>query len=78
MHAICGIPGGERNPGGEKPEVWFCFPGKGSADRGVYSLLIKRFREDYDFSIIFDTIENRKARHEMERKYTEKTIEYNS
>ena len=36
------------------------------------------YPEDYDFSIIFDTIENRKARHEMERKYTEKTIEYNS
>lgn len=34
------------------------------------------YPEDYDFSIIFDTIENRKARHEMERKYTEKTIEY--
>ncbi len=36
------------------------------------------YPEDYDFSIIFDTVENRKARHEMERKYTEKTIEYNS
>ena len=24
---------------------------------------------DYDFSIIFDTVENRKARHQMERKY---------
>lgn len=36
------------------------------------------YPEDYDFSIIFDTIENRKARHEMERKYTEKTIKYNS
>lgn len=36
------------------------------------------YPEDYDFSIIFDTIENRKARHEMERKYTEKTIEYNN
>lgn len=25
---------------------------------------------DYDFSIIFDTVENRKARHQMEKKYT--------
>ncbi len=25
---------------------------------------------DYDFSILFDTVENRKARHEMERKYS--------
>jgi len=36
------------------------------------------YPENYDFSIIFDTIEDRKTRHEMERKYTEKTIEYNS
>ena len=28
------------------------------------------YPEDYDFSIIFDTVENRKARHDMERKYT--------
>lgn len=34
------------------------------------------YPEDYDFSIIFDTVENRKARHEMERKYTEQTVEY--
>ncbi|GAA4653174.1 mannonate oxidoreductase [Anaerocolumna aminovalerica] len=27
------------------------------------------YPEDYDFSIIFDTVENRKARHSMERKY---------
>ncbi len=30
---------------------------------------------DYDFSIIFDTVENRKKRHEMQRKYTELVIE---
>lgn len=31
---------------------------------------------DYDFSIIFDTVENRKKRHDMERKYTgDMTIE---
>lgn len=28
------------------------------------------YPEDYDFSIIFDTVENRKARHDMERKHT--------
>ena len=34
------------------------------------------YPEDYDFSIIFDTVKNRKIRHDMERKYTEETIEY--
>lgn len=29
------------------------------------------YPEDYDFSIIFDTVENRKLRHQMERKYVE-------
>ena len=29
------------------------------------------YPEDYDFSIIFDTVENRKARHLMERKFVE-------
>ncbi len=27
------------------------------------------YPDDYDFSIIFDTVENRKARHQMDRKY---------
>ena len=36
------------------------------------------YPENYDFSIIFDTIENRKKRHDMERKYTEEVIEYDS
>ncbi len=36
------------------------------------------YPEDYDFSIIFDTVENRKARHDMERKYTQAKIEYDS
>lgn len=27
------------------------------------------YPEDYDFSIVFDSVENRKARHDMERKY---------
>lgn len=29
------------------------------------------YPEDYDFSIIFDTVENRKLRHQMERRYVE-------
>ena len=33
------------------------------------------YPEDYDFSIIFDTVENRKKRHDMERKYTTEKIE---
>ena len=34
------------------------------------------YPEDYDFSIIFETVEYRKARHEMERKYIEGSIQY--
>lgn len=34
------------------------------------------YPEDYDFSIIFETVENRKIRHDMERKYTEGIIRY--
>ncbi len=34
------------------------------------------YPEDYDFSIVFDTVEQRKTRHEMERKYTDKTVQY--
>lgn len=30
----------------------------------------KLYPADYDFSIVFDTVENRKKRHDMERKYT--------
>lgn len=29
------------------------------------------YPDDYDFSIVFDTVENRKLRHKMERKYVE-------
>ena len=36
------------------------------------------YPEDYDFSILFDTVENRKIRHEMDRKYTERQIEYDN
>ena len=32
------------------------------------------YPEDYDFSIIFDTVENRKKRHDMQRKYTDAVI----
>ena len=34
------------------------------------------YPEDYDFSIIFDTVENRKIRHDMDRKYTDAVIRY--
>ncbi len=34
------------------------------------------YPEDYDFSIIFESVENRKLKHEMGRKYTEETIIY--
>lgn len=34
------------------------------------------YPEGYDFSIVFDTVKQRKARHDMERKYTEQTIQY--
>lgn len=33
------------------------------------------YPEDYDFSILFDTVENRKKRHDMQRKYTDDVIE---
>lgn len=34
------------------------------------------YPEDYDFSIVFETAENRKIKHDMSRKYTEATIIY--
>lgn len=34
------------------------------------------YPEDYDFSIVFDTVEQRKARHEMSRKLTDKVLVY--
>ena len=34
------------------------------------------YPEDYDFSIIFESVEKRKIRHDMSRKYTEETITY--
>lgn len=34
------------------------------------------YPEDYDFSIIFDTVENRKARHKMEKGYQEDLVIY--
>lgn len=33
------------------------------------------YPEDYDFSIIFESVENRKKRHDMQRKYTDTVIE---
>ena len=35
------------------------------------------YPEDYDMSIVFDSVENRKKRHNMERKLTTEIIEYN-
>ena len=32
------------------------------------------YPEDYDFSIVFDMVETRKKRHDMERKYTEEVV----
>lgn len=42
----------------------------------LYVAATELYSEDYDFSIIFDTVENRKIRHDMGRKYTDKIIEY--
>ena len=37
----------------------------------------KLYPEDYDFSIIFDSVQNRKIRHDMERKFTDEVIREN-
>jgi hypothetical protein len=34
------------------------------------------YPEDYDFSIVFDSVKNRKARHNMGRKLTDEVIVY--
>lgn len=34
------------------------------------------YPEDYDFSIVFDSVENRKKRHDMDRKFTDAVISY--
>ena len=34
------------------------------------------YPEDYDFSIIFETVENRKKLHDMDRKYTDEVVVY--
>lgn len=36
----------------------------------------KLYPEDYDFSIVFDTVEQRKMHHDMERKYVDEKLEY--
>lgn len=35
------------------------------------------YPSDYDFSILFETVKNRKLRHDMERKYTEEVLYHN-
>lgn len=35
------------------------------------------YPEDYDFSIVFDSVEQRKLRHDMGRKYTDDVLRYN-
>ena len=35
------------------------------------------YPEDYDFSIIIDSVEQRKMRHDMGRKFVEGTLDYN-
>lgn len=34
------------------------------------------YPEDYDFSIAFETVEQRKLKHNMDRKYVEETLYY--
>ncbi len=34
------------------------------------------YPEDYDFSIVFDSVETRKKRHDMDRKFTDAVIQY--
>lgn len=34
------------------------------------------YPEDYDFSIIFDSVQNRKIRHKMQKRHIEETIVY--
>ncbi len=36
----------------------------------------KLYPEDYDFSIVFESVENRKKLHDMSRKYTDEVVEY--
>ncbi len=42
----------------------------------LYVAAAELYPEDYDFSIIFESVENRKIKHTMERKYTEETIRH--
>lgn len=42
----------------------------------LYVPAAELYPEDYDFSIIFDTVEKRKLRHDMERKYVEEELHY--
>lgn len=42
----------------------------------LYVAASELYPEDYDFSIIFETVENRKIKHDMSRKYTEAIVVY--
>ncbi|SKA64075.1 MutS domain V [Eubacterium uniforme] len=55
------------------------------ADKKIYinhkrvKLLVKSeelYPEDYDFSIVFDSVENRKIKHDLDRKYTDEVYHY--
>ena len=44
-------------------------------------LLVKSeelYPEDYDFSIVFDSVENRKIKHDLDRKYTDEVYHYDA
>ena len=42
---------------------------------GANFLVTTHYPEDYDFSIIFDSVKERKLHHEMSRKYTTARLE---
>lgn len=57
------------------------------ADKKIYinhkrvKLLVKSeelYPEDYDFSIVFDSVENRKIKHDLDRKYTDEVYHYDA
>lgn len=68
-------------PANEKGMLLIQTPvGKREVSHKRVQLLVRSeelYPEDYDLSIVFDTVENRKLRHQMERKYVEgKEITY--
>lgn len=60
-------------PANEKGELWVQIKGKKQLiNHKRIKLLISAselYPDDYDFSIIFDSVENRKAKHQMDRKH---------